>query len=98
MKRNIQIFDNRPHDRVIGILCENDAIAGVIVNITFVQGEFDEYTTKSVVENLMDKKPDVHLLEIYKRLTLQYTKLSTEEALERACELYVIAFIVQEII
>jgi hypothetical protein len=46
----------------------------------------------------MDKKPDVHLLEIYKRLTLQYTKLSTEEALERACELYVIAFILQEII
>ena len=93
MKRNIQIFDNRPHDRVIGILCENDVIA----NITFVQGEFDEYTTKSVVENLMDEKPDVHLLEIYKRLTLQFPKLTMEKALERTCELYVIAFILQEI-
>lgn len=97
MKRNIQIFDNRPHDRVIGILCQNDAIAGIIANITFVQGEFDEYTTKSVVENLMDGKPDVHLLEIYKRLTLQFPKLTMEEALERTCELYVIAFILQEI-
>jgi len=93
MKRDIQIFDNRPHDRAIGILCEND----VIVNITFMQGDFDEYTTKSVVEKLMDKKPDVHLLEIYKRLTLQYTELSMEEALERACELYVVAFILQKV-
>jgi hypothetical protein len=94
MKRDIQIFDNRPHDRVIGILCEND----VIVNISFMQGEFDKDTLASLTESLVDEKPDVHLLEIYKRLTLQYTKLSTEEALERACELYVIAFILQEII
>jgi hypothetical protein len=93
MKRDIQIFDSRCGDRAIGILCEND----VIVNITFMQGDFDEYTTKSVVEKLMGEKPDVHLLEIYKRLTLQYTELSMEEALERACELYVVAFILQEL-
>jgi hypothetical protein len=93
MKRDIQIFDNRGGDRAIGILCEND----IIVNITFMQGDFDEYTTKNVVDKLMDKKPDVHLLEIYKRLTLQYTELSMEEALERACELYVVAFILQEL-
>jgi hypothetical protein len=93
MKREIQIFDSRPGDRAIGIICEDD----VIVNITFMQGDFDEYTTKSVVWALMHKEPDVHLLEIYKRLTLQYTELSMEEALERACELYVIAFILQEV-
>ncbi len=93
MKRDIQIFDSRGGDRAIGILCEND----VIVNITFMQGDFDEYTTKSVVEKLMDGKPDVHLLEIYKRLTLQYAELSLEETLERACELYVVAFILQEL-
>jgi hypothetical protein len=45
----------------------------------------------------MGEKPDVHLLEIYKRLTLQYTELSMEEALERACELYVVAFILQKV-
>lgn len=93
MKKGIEIIDSRGGDRAIGILCEND----VIVNITFMQGEFDEYTTKSVVEKLMDKRPNVHLLEIYKRLTLQYTELSMEEALERACELYVVAFIFQEL-
>jgi hypothetical protein len=93
MKRDIQIFDSRGGDRAIGILCEND----IIVNITFMQGDFDEYTTKSVVEKLMDGKVDVHLLEIYKRLTLQYTELNMEEALERACELYVVAFILQKV-
>jgi hypothetical protein len=62
-----------------------------------MQGDFDEYTTKSVVEKLMDGKVDVHLLEIYKRLTLQYTELSMEEALGRACELYVVAFILQKV-
>lgn len=93
MKRDIQIFDSRGGDRAIGILCEND----VIVNITFMQGDFDEYTTKSVVEKLMDGKPDVHLLEIYKRITLQHTELSLLETLERACELYVVAFILQEL-
>ena len=93
MKKGIEIIDSRSGDRAIGILCEND----VIVNITFMQGEFDEYTTKSVVEKLIDKRPNVHLLEIYKRLTLQYTELSMEEALERACELYVVAFIFQEL-
>jgi hypothetical protein len=40
---------------------------------------------------------NIHLIEIYKRLTLQYPELSTEEALERTCELYVIAFILQEV-
>ena len=36
MKKDIQIFDSRPGDRAIGIICEDD----VIVNITFMQGEF----------------------------------------------------------
>jgi hypothetical protein len=92
MKRNIQIFDSRPGDRAIGILCEND----VIVNITFMQGDFDHYTISSVVDSLM-KETNIHLLEIYKRLTLQYAELSMEETLECACELYVVAFILQEL-
>lgn len=94
MKRDIQIFDSRGGDRVIGIVCEND----IIVNIDFMQGDFDKDTLLSLMASLMDKKPNVHLLEIYKRLTLQYTELSMEEALERACELYVVAFILQEIV
>ena len=32
MKRGIEIFDNRPGDRVIGIVCEDD----IIVNISFM--------------------------------------------------------------
>jgi hypothetical protein len=43
------------------------------------------------------KETNIHLLEIYKRLTLQYAELSMEETLERACELYVVAFILQEL-
>ena len=92
MKREIQIFDSRPGDRAIGLICEDD----VIVNITFMQGEFDHYTISSVVDSLMQEK-NIHLIEIYKRLILQYPELSTEEALDRTCELYVIAFIFQEI-
>lgn len=92
MKKDIQIFDSRPGDRAIGILCEND----VIVNITFMQGDFDHYTISGVVDSLM-KETNIHLLEIYKRLTLQYAELSMEETLERACELYVVAFILQEL-
>lgn len=92
MKKDIQIFDSRPGDRAIGIICEDD----VIVNLTFMQGDFDHYTTSSVVDSLMGEK-NIHLIEIYKRLILQYPELSTEEALERTCELYVIAFIVQEV-
>jgi hypothetical protein len=94
MKRDIQIFDSRGGDRAIGILCEND----VIVNISFMQGSFDKDTLLSLTASLMEERPNVHLLEIYKRLTLQYTELSMEEALERACELYVVAFILQEIV
>ena len=92
MKREIQIFDSRPGDRAIGVICEDD----VIVNITFMQGEFDHYTISGVVDSLMKEK-NIYLIEIYKRLILQYPELSTEEALDRTCELYVIAFILQEI-
>lgn len=93
MKRDIQIFDSRPNDRAIGIICEND----VIVNINFMQGVFDKDTVVSLTESLFDEKPNVHLLEIYKRITLQFPELTMIESLERACELYVIAFILQEI-
>ena len=93
MKRGIEIIDSRPGDRVIGIVCEND----IIVNISFMQGGFDKDALLSLTASLMDERPNVHLLEIYKRLTLQYTHLSMEEALERACELYVVAFILQEL-
>lgn len=93
MKRDIQIFDSRGGDRVIGIVCEDD----VIVNIDFMQGDFDKDTLLSLTASLMDKKPNVHLLEIYKRITLQHTDLGMENSLKRACELYVIAFILQEI-
>jgi hypothetical protein len=92
MKRGIEIFDSREGDRVIGIVCEDD----VIVNISFMQGDYDKDTIDSLVDSLMGEK-NVHLIEIYKRLTLQYPELSTEEALERTCELYVIAFILQEV-
>jgi hypothetical protein len=61
-----------------------------------MQGEFDHYTISSVVNSLMGEK-NIHLIEIYKRLILQFPELSTEEALERTCELYVVAFIFQEI-
>jgi hypothetical protein len=94
MKRGIEIIDSRSGDRVIGIVCEND----IIVNISFMQGSFDKDTLLSLTASLMEERPNVHLLEIYKRLTLQYTELSMEEALERACELYVVAFILQEIV
>jgi len=60
MKKDIQIFDSRPGDRAIGILCEND----VIVNITFMQGGFDHHTISSVIDSLM-KETNIHLLEIY---------------------------------
>jgi hypothetical protein len=93
MKRGIEIFDSREGDRVIGIVCEDD----VIVNINFMQGEYDKDTIGSLVDSLMGE-PNIHLREIYKRLTLQYEDLSMEETLDRACELYVIAFIVQEVI
>jgi hypothetical protein len=63
-----------------------------------MQGSFDKDTLLSLTASLMEERPNVHLLEIYKRLTLQYTELSMEEALERACELYVVAFILQEIV
>lgn len=93
MKRGIEIFDNRPGDRVIGIVCEDD----IIVNISFMQGDFDKDTLTSLVDSLTNEKVNVHLLEIYKRITLQHTHLSMEESLERACELYVVAFILQEL-
>jgi len=93
MKRGIEIFDSRGGDRVIGIVCEDD----VIVNINFMQGEYDKDTISSLVDTLLGE-PNIHLREIYNRLTLQYEELSMEEALDRACELYVIAFILQEII
>jgi hypothetical protein len=93
MKRGIEIFDSREGDRVIGIVCEDD----VIVNISFMQGDYDKDTIDSLVDSLMGEK-NVHLIEIYTRLTRQYSELSTEEALDRACELYVIAFIVQEVV
>ena len=93
MKKGIEIIDSRSGDRAIGILCEND----VIVNISFMQGSFDKDTLLSLTASLMEERPNVHLLEIYKRITLQYTELSMEEALERACELYVVAFILQEL-
>ena len=93
MKRGIEIFDSREGDRVIGIVCEDD----VIVNIDFMQGCYDKDTISSLMDSLLGE-PNIHLREIYKRLALQYEELSMEETLDRACELYVIAFIVQEII
>ena len=93
MKRGIEIFDSREGDRVIGIVCEDD----VIVNINFMQGCYDKDTISSLMDSLLGE-PNIHLREIYKRLTLQYEELSIEETLDRACEFYVIAFIVQEII
>lgn len=93
MKRGIEIFVSREGDRVIGIVCEDD----VIVNINFMQGCYDKDTISSLVDTLLGE-PNIHLREIYKRLTRQYEGLSMEEALDRACELYVIAFIFQEII
>lgn len=92
MDKEIKIFDNRPSDRAIGVVYENDAI----VNISFMQGAFDQDTIKSLVDSLMEET-NVHLLEIFKRLVRQKPFLSLTDALDDTCELYVVAFILQEL-
>ena len=59
MKRGIEIFDSRGGDRVIGIVCEDD----VIVNINFMQGEYDKDTISSLVDTLLGE-PNIHLRDL----------------------------------
>lgn len=92
MTSRIQIFEDKDNDRTIAVLFNKK---GEVTNIDFFQGGFDESTIQGATEGIFNK--NIFIVEIYNRLCSQFTKLTFEDRIQRACELYTIAFIFQEI-
>jgi len=91
-RKTIEIFDNRSSDRTIAVLYNKK---GEVVNINFMQGEHEDYTILASVKEL-STNINIYLLEIFNRLAQHDSKYSFEEKLDRACWLYVSAFITQD--
>lgn len=92
MEKRIDIFEDRANDRTIVVLYDK---LGAVKSIDFMQGKFDESSVLGATENAF--KVNIFMMEIYNRMTLQYSNLPFEERIKRTCELYCIAFIFQEV-
>jgi hypothetical protein len=92
MKTIFKILEVEESDRYIFInidesQCENYA-AGII-GVNFHQG---------IGHMDMDfKNPDIHVTEIWKRLTINHPNVDYYHLLDKACDLFVEAFITQTI-
>lgn len=87
-----KILEVKESDRYIFLTIDeskSNEYADGIIGVNFHQG-IDEILWEY-------KKPDVHLTEIWRRLTLNYPNVDYWLLLNKACDLYTNAFIIQPI-
>ena len=92
MKEVFKIIEVKNSDRYIFITIDesrSNASAGGIVGVNFHQGIGEI--------NWSYKEPNIHLTEIWRRITLKLPNVDYYQLLDKACDLYVDAFIIQTI-
>ena len=92
MQEVFKVLEVKESDRYIFLTIDkskSDEYADGIIGVNFHQGIgeiFWQYKT-----------PDIHLTEIWRRLTLNYPNVDYWKLLDKACDLYTNAFIFQSI-